>query len=169
MAKHPAVERIFEGLPVIDAKNSISVYVQNRDIKKAKRKDPRHCVLAEACRRQYHSRAVLFLRRVAYVDLPDKNGKRCVHRFRLTPRTQEQIADFDKYGKAAPNGFLLSAPPPSNTLQSQADYAHKMRKLVAMGKHVPKTRKPNKKTVHRAARVEVRDGRGKYGLSQRLM
>ena len=45
------VQRLFNGLPVVDATRKLLIHAIDADIKSAKRKDPSHCILTNACRR----------------------------------------------------------------------------------------------------------------------
>jgi hypothetical protein len=121
-------QRYFEGLPVIDAKEPLRVFVNESDIKKARPQNPKQCVYAQACKRLFGARTVVFLRTTAYVDLPNEKGNRFVNRFTLHRTTGEAIQHFDKTGEAHPGGFLLSPPRPSRTLDGQRDISRKRRK-----------------------------------------
>lgn len=118
-----ALDRFFHDMPVIDARGHLRLFVTQEDIAEARRRDPEHCVFANACRRLFGSSAILFFRTIAYVDLPDENNVRSVERFYMTPRTQKRIAEFDKTGVAPPGGFLLNKPSTSRTLEKSLTFS----------------------------------------------
>lgn len=152
-------ERYFEGLPVIDAKDNLRVFVTAQDIRRAKPNDPEHCVYAEACRRLFGATKIVFLRTKAYVDLPDESGRRFVNRFEIHRYVREQIIRFDQTGEAAPGGFLLSAPSPSQTLNAQRDYGRKFRDRAETG-DVKRRAQMSGVRVVSGTLLGVRDGRG---------
>lgn len=111
-----AVQRLFNGLPVVDAKHELRVHVLKEDIAVSKRKDPTNCVYANACRRQFGSHSVAFFRHVAYLEWIDKRGNSKIKRFALPKRTTDSIMVFDRAGVADPGGYLLAPPTYSGTL-----------------------------------------------------
>lgn len=128
------LERTFGGLPVIDATENLRVFVNKEDIAKSVRSDPKRCVYAQACKRLFGATTILFLRSVAYVDLPDENNVRSINRFTLTANVRKKIEEFDKTGKAHPGGFLLVAPPATMTLEGQRERWHKRKDNTKSGR-----------------------------------
>ena len=162
--RQAVVGRFFRGLPVVDADEPLRIILNNADIKNARKLDPNNCAFAQACRRLFDSHAVLFLRRTAYVELPDSKGKRKVNRFIISPEMASRIAEFDKTGKCDEGGFILNPPNASKKLGLAAAYERKRRAAIASGDLKPKRRnKPNKK--YAKAMLGVRDGRGKLGIN----
>jgi hypothetical protein len=157
------VHRFFRGLPVVDATEPLRVVVNKTDIRTAKRLDPNNCVFAQACRRLFNSHAVLFLRRTAYVELPDSRGRRVVNRFKITPTVFDRIVKFDKTGEADEGGFLLKPPVPSQRIEAHAAYAKRYRRELYEGKRTVKATRPNKR--YQKGMLGVRDGRGKLGIN----
>ena len=163
-------ERYFNGLPVIDAKDSLRIFVNARDIRAATAKDPEHCVYAQACRRLFGSTTIVFLRTKAYIDLPDEKGRRFVNRFEINRAVREQITHFDLTGEAAEGGFLLSAPAPSQTLDAQREYGRTKRDPS----HVPQSEAKRRATIDgsrviSATLVGVRDGRGMVHFRKEIL
>lgn len=153
-------ERYFDGLPVIDATENLRIFVDAADISKAERLNPNNCIFARACKRLYGSRAIVFLRTKAYVDLPDANGVRQINRFVIPRHTQAKIIKFDQTGQGAEGGFLLNAPPPSQTMEKMKEYSRNWKERVAAG-HEPRRRAQVKGVNVRVGTLEgVRDGRG---------
>lgn len=159
------VLKYFRGLPVIEATEPLRIVMNRDDIKKGKRLDPNNCAFAQACRRLFNSHAVLFLRRTAYVELPDAEGIRKVHRFCISSSVANAIAQFDKTGEAPEGGFLLKAPPPSRLMNTHRAYSDKYRAEIASGKRVPLARQRKRPTRYLKTMEGVRDGRGKLGIN----
>lgn len=114
------ISREFEGLPVVDAENDIRLIINSEDIEKSKnnQKDFEHCVFAESCRRLYDSKKVLFMRKVAYMEMPNEDGEHRVERFMISDKAQKVIADFDKGNSPEPGtAFVFKAPSEVETLE----------------------------------------------------
>ena len=113
-----AIKRLWGDAEVIDAKVDLRVMIIPEDVKKATRTDPGCCVFAQACMRSFGATKVLFFRRVAYVELPDKLGTLHVERFHLPGDMRNLIAAFDRGEETIPKaGFLLKAPTESQTFE----------------------------------------------------
>jgi hypothetical protein len=110
--------RMFEGLQIVDAKKELRVFVNKTDTANAIKKDPANCAFSNACRRLYGTRAVVFFRTLAYVELPNGRGGTRIERFYLTDKTRELIAKFDKTGKFSPDGYALLPPSKQKTLDA---------------------------------------------------
>lgn len=158
------IRRHFGELPVVDAAESLRLVVRESDISKARPQNPETCVFARACKRQFGSRKVLFLRRVAYIELADKNGNRVVNRFLLRKEVADQIIKFDKTGEARPGGYLLAKPCSSRTLENMREYAAR-RDLEHWESHGTARPRPGLKKISKDRGIsaelnDVRDGRG---------
>ena len=143
MKRLTKIQRYWGDLPVVDAKDRLRIMPCAEDIEGATRRDPSMCAMAMACRRMFHSKNVLFLRTVAYVEVPSPvPGKRIVERFFLNKHAREQIAEFDKSGKFDPAGYILHAPHKAGKLDSKRKNNIKYRARVLAGKagtrHNPK-------------------------------
>jgi hypothetical protein len=167
------INRIWGDTPVVDAENDLRVIIQPCDVAKATPKDPSCCVFAQACKRAMGSKKVLFLRTVAYVELPNESGDIRVERFFLPPEMKSLIADFDKGKEVLPKaGFMMIAPKPSQKLDKMRAVTAKHRELakkekkeaLIVGKSLkPKPKRNGGKTPKSAASsvdLEVRRGTG---------
>ena len=94
-------------------------------MQKAVRKDPRRCVIAQACRRLFGATTVLIFRSIAYVDLPDENGKHTVNRVTVDPTCRRRLEGWDKTGTPFTGGCLLRAPRKSTRLDVMRHQAKK--------------------------------------------
>lgn len=159
------IKRIWGGTPVQDAVNDLRVIIKPCDVSSAIQKDPGHCVFARACKRSFGAKKVLFLRTVAYVELPGDDGELKVERFLMSDSVQELIKDFDKGNTIIPHGgFLLEAPRGQETLDAMAEcqrtrYQRKKEALLkgeAFGRPSNKERITKPKTLD----FEVRNGTG---------
>lgn len=119
------ITRMWGNSPVFDATKDLRVIVQPCDVTSAVEKDPGHCVFAQACKRSFGAKKILFFRSIAYVELPDENGNLRVERFELSRPMSNLIATFDKGEPVLPQGgFVLKAPRPCHTLEAM----HKQKK-----------------------------------------
>ncbi len=116
------IERLFNGLPVVDAKKDMVIKAIAADVKAAKRRDPFNCVFAKACKRLFGSHTVAFFRNYAYVE---NNNQ--IERFSLPRATRDSVMMFDKAGKAEPGGYLLRPPSPSDTLEARTQRGRERR------------------------------------------
>lgn len=145
-AHHKLIKRLFNGLPVLDAKKEITIRAIAADIKSAKRSDPFNCVFAKACQRIFGSHTVAFFRNFAYVE---KNNN--IERFSLPKATRDSVMMFDKAGIAEPGGYLLKPPTPSATLEAKLE----------QGRHRQNRRNWPGHTKKRSAKdVDFRSGTG---------
>lgn len=160
------VERLWDGIPVQDAEKDLRIIIKPCDVSSAVQKDPGHCVFARACKRSFGTKKVLFLRTVAYVELPDDDGEVKVERFQMSDSVMQLIKDFDKGSKVVPHGgFLLLAPSPSNRLDAmrECDRTRDKRKREALlrGEKFGRVNSP-KERPHSPKEIdfEVRNGTG---------
>jgi hypothetical protein len=118
--------RFFNGIPIVDAKKELRVFINATDIKEAVRKDPAHCAFSNACRRLFGSHSVVFFRTLAYVELPH-NGKIRIERFLLPETEKRKIAAFDRRGIVSKDGYFLRPPTKSTSLDGNlsADKAYR--------------------------------------------
>lgn len=130
-------QRLFEGLPVFDAAYDMRVAVFPDDAEKATRGDPANCALARACKRQFGTTKALFFRRVAYVEIPDADGKPRVERFKISLQANDLLREFDLTGVRRSGGaFVMRAPKKSETLDAMRAQDRKYRKALLMGERV---------------------------------
>jgi len=116
-------ERIYLGMPVRDAKQSMLVQPSKEDIKAGVRGDPEHCAYAECLRRTLRSSVVYIYNTIAYVEVLDERGNHVLERYTIKDGTRENMENFDGGVKVEPAGFKLREPTKSQTL----DYKMKMR------------------------------------------
>ena len=163
-----SITRLWGGTPVRDATTDLRVIIKPCDIKGAVQKDPENCVFAKACRRSFGTKKVLFLRRVAYVELPDENGGSKVERFSMTESVHNLIRDFDSGNPIIPHGgFLLTAPSPSHTLDQkrlkQRANEKRIKEALLRGESlesVKKSRGPKMQHDPKEIDLEIRCGKG---------
>jgi hypothetical protein len=116
------IRRLWGKTEVVDALEPLRVIVEPCDVASAARTDPAHCVFANACRRLFRSSKVLFWRTVAYVELPDENGKKRVERFVMGETMRQVIASFDRGEGVLPEaGFILRPPTSRETLERKRE------------------------------------------------
>src|SRR5262245_38210917 len=113
------IQRLWEGMSVVDAEKELRVIILPEDLADAKRGDPASCVFARAVRRSFSATNVLFFRNVAYLDLPAEDGTRRVERFMMSDGMRALVESFDRGEGVIPEaGFCLRAPTSSQRLGS---------------------------------------------------
>lgn len=153
-----AIDRYWEGMPVVEAKHPLMIYPNKLDRKRSVPGDPQRCQIAIASKRQFSSTAVVILRTRAYIDLENDKGEREVNRFIIPAPTLRKIIEFDKTHIPPPGGLLLIPPSPSQTLEAQRGREQKRLSLIRGGKKI-KRKKHNKRSNVLTAQG-VRDGHG---------
>lgn len=174
------ISRIFNGQPVVDAKNDLRVVILTDDIKNGKPKHFDECVFAQACKRLFASQKVLLMRSIAYISLPDENGNYKVERYAISSAGRNLISDFDK-GKMPQPGtsFVFKAPTKSNTLnfmrETQAKHYKKQRDAKLIGEirseikgeeHKTKPLKQKKIKKPLQSVLDVRNGTGLIAMKK---
>ncbi len=118
-----------DGLPVIDAKDSIKLTVTSRDIEKADRKDPADCVVARACRRELHVKeARVHLSRV-YLRSNDNNWVR----YTVPKPMRTEIIAWDRGGSFESAEFELTRPAKTHSLGAGTTKKYKHKKYAKTG------------------------------------
>lgn len=108
-------KRDIDGLPVKDARRNVRITITPDDVKKARRKKPNTCAIAQTCLRQPDVKEVRIHLSRAYMR---KNGKEW-ERF-LVPRTlRSEIIAFDRGGRFAPGEYVLYRPSKATKLGQQ--------------------------------------------------
>lgn len=122
------LNRVFDGLPIVDAKNDLRVVIMQSDISKGKPKDFDACVFAQACKRVFSSKKVILMRSIAYISLPDENGDFKVERYLISDAGMKVISNFDSGIMPSPGtSFVFKAPSKSNTLDANRNYSLRKR------------------------------------------
>jgi hypothetical protein len=161
-----AIKRVFNDLPVVEAKADIRVAILTRDTRGATKGDPTNCLLARACKRQFGSANALFFRRTAYIEIPDENNVRRVERFMVPEDAYDVLSGFDVDGKIRTGGFVLRAPRPSERLDAQTRYQAERNRALLNGERfidpvrsaAAKKSRSNRKALRLQA--ALRDGHG---------
>ena len=102
------------GLEVVDATKPMLVSVNQKDVARAKVKNPEDCALARACKRQHDGvKAAYFFRTAAYLEYDDK-----LVRYVLPHSAQKEIVAFDRAKVFEPGNYQLTPPSSTNTLKA---------------------------------------------------
>ncbi len=86
------LERYYQGLPVIEARNDLRLFPEKSDWIKGEQGNPTTCGLARCSMRMFKSNAVVFFRSVAYVEV----GKKWAHITTVHPRLAGNGGDLSK-------------------------------------------------------------------------
>lgn len=101
-----------DGLPVIDATESVILRVTARDIRGASIKEPNQCAIARACRRVLHVKeARIHLSRM-YLRTNDHNWVR----YAVPKSARAEMIAFDRGGNIEPAEFKFDRVKPSDRL-----------------------------------------------------
>ena len=154
------LKRLWGECEVIDATANLRVMILPQDVKRARRKDPENCVFAEACKRTFQAKKLLFYRSCAYVELPDEFGKKRVERFVMDTSMRSLVAAFDRGETIIPEaGFLLKAPPSSRRLDRHIDYNDRSRARRLENGELMYPKRPEVRKIV-ALDLQVRNGTG---------
>lgn len=126
-----------DGLPVLDAYETLTIHVTAQDIARADIKHPEGCAVARACMRETHAiEARVHLGRV-YIRTSKDHWNRYI-----TPRSmRDEIIAFDRGGKFEPGEFTLQIPSPTIKLGKHYGGKNKPRSSK-LRKLAPKRRSP---------------------------
>lgn len=162
------LDRTFGDLSIVDAKNDLRIPITRSALKNSKRKDPEHCMFAEACKEILDSSAAIFFKTTAYVDVVGKDGVRRVERFTLSPQMREMIERFDRGQKvvADDSWLVLAAPKTGRQLEYNRKKNIALRKAKRIGTYVPKgpPRLGTESPRGSAKELEVRNGTGQFQM-----
>lgn len=147
-----SLARYCQGLEVVDATEPLGIHPNADDIKGAKKKDPRNCVFARACKRENpDAERVLFRRTTAHVEKKDKDGVLKSFRYVLPKQARKLIVDFDAGRKVPETGVTLLPPTPSQTLEgklaSTRAWITKRRKKRSSGVRKPEVKSSSKSVI----------------------
>lgn len=163
------IHRSFGDLPLREASADLRVPVTQEDFEGADRKDPEHCVLAQACIREFDSSAVVFLKSVAYLDILGDDGERVVERFMVSPQARAVIEGFDRGESIPADGrwVTLKKPNPSETLDAKYRNRKKSERRRREALRKGSIDLPSfTRTYSKPLDFEVRNGRGRIQMIQ---
>lgn len=102
--------RMIDGLPIIDATESLDLCVNKEDISRSRSKNPAECAAAKAISRQLHTEVRVHVSRT-YV----KKGKHW-ERYNTPQSVAREIISFDRGASFTPGDYTLSPVSESNRL-----------------------------------------------------
>lgn len=112
-------KRMFEGLPVIDAKSDIVLNVTKKDVLNSKKKDPGSCAAAQAGKREFRRDVKVFLSRM-YV-----RSKKGWVRYITPTNAAREIVSFDRGSEFIPGEYIFKAAGPGQKLGYRKVTNHK--------------------------------------------
>jgi hypothetical protein len=125
------LQRLWGDCIVRDAKVAFKLFVRQEDIDSATRKQPGGCVFARCFNRTCGTGKILFLKTIAYLEMPDENGHTVVERYMMPSSMRKMIEDFDRNGGSnlkAGTGFTLLPPTKANRLDKSRQAKRKWRR-----------------------------------------
>ena len=102
----------YEGLPLVDANEDVSLVITRNDSNQSKKKDPGNCAAALAGRREFKTEVRVYMSRM-YVK--DKSKKRWV-RYLVPSSVSREITSFDRGAGFEPGEYVFKAPSPAQRL-----------------------------------------------------
>lgn len=102
-----SIVRMWDDAKVIEATQPLRVFLLKEDVEGAERGNPTNCAFARAIKRSCGSVRAVFLKRTAYIELLQKDGKKRVERYFMPPDMRSMIELFDKTGECPVAGFVL--------------------------------------------------------------
>jgi hypothetical protein len=127
--------RVFRGIPIREARASIHVQPNARDISGATQESPDNCAYARALKRTYDCQNVYVFKTVAYVETLDEAGAPIIERYLVKTYARDYLLRFDHGEKVGPGGFVFHRPNRSNTLSYKQKEGLKRRRA---GKQSPR-------------------------------
>lgn len=107
---------MFRGIPIREARASIHVQPNDKDIKGATQESPDNCAYARCLRRTMEAPNVYVFKTIAYIQTLDERGIPIIERYMVRSYARDYIMRFDHGEKVAPGGFVFHRPNRSNTL-----------------------------------------------------
>lgn len=101
-----------DGLPVIDARRALKLHITPEHVKRASRKRPDNCAIAQTCLATPGVKEVRIHLSRAYLRSNSKNWQR----FLVSPVLRSEIIAFDRGGKFAPGDYVLHKVTPTKRL-----------------------------------------------------
>lgn len=107
--------RLFEGLPVVDAVEDVSIVITPTDVKNSKVKNPGECAAALAGRRELHREVRVFVSRMYVKDKTSSGQERWI-RFVTPENISREIVSFDRGASFEPGEYSFKAPSKASQL-----------------------------------------------------
>jgi hypothetical protein len=153
--------RMYRGIPVREARASIHVQPNQRDIDTATRESPTNCAYAVCLRRVLNSPSVFVFKTKAYIQTLDEMGVPIMERYIVKKYAREYLMRFDHGEKVPPGGFVFHRPPRSATLS----YKQKQQRArTKAGKVSPRRASAPKVKARQYLVRTTRDGKGMIHL-----
>jgi hypothetical protein len=149
---------MFKGFPIWEARASLHVQPNDKDISGATKEDPENCAYARCLRRTLSAANVFVFKTTAYVQTLNEKGENVMERFKVKTYAREYLLRFDGGEKIAPGGFVFHAPSRCQTLA----YKHRQQlKRIRAGKISPRVTQGQKPKVKN---YSLRKGTGRVHL-----
>lgn len=104
--------REIDGLPVVDAKSPITLHITADHVKRASRKRPNSCAIAQTCLARPGVKEVRIHLSRAYIRSGLANWKR----FFVSKTLRSEIIAFDRGGRFSPGDYILHVATKSHKL-----------------------------------------------------
>jgi hypothetical protein len=148
---------MFRGIPVREARASIHVQPNAKDIAGATQESPENCAYARCLKRTMECANVFVFKTICYIQTLDESGKPIMERFLVKSYARRYIVRFDHGEAVEPGGFVFHRPYRSITL----NYKTKWRNTWKQGKSPRLTKTGPRKPK---SEFELRSGKGRVHL-----
>lgn len=105
-------KRGIDNLPIVDARQPITLTITKDDINRSDRKKPSNCAIAVACRRGLGAIEVRIHLSRAYI----RSNKGNFQRYEVPKGLRTEMVAFDRGGDFTPGSWVLTPPRPSRLL-----------------------------------------------------
>ena len=134
--------RVFRGIPIREARASIHVQPNAKDISGATQESPDNCAYARALKRTYDCQNVYVFKTVAYIETLDEQGAPVIERYLVKTYARDYLVRFDGGEKVAPGGFVFHRPNRSMTLAYKLKEGLRRRKAGKISPRLSAGQKP---------------------------
>jgi hypothetical protein len=145
---------MFKGIPVREARASIHVQPNQKDIDGATQESPVNCAYARCIRRVLDAPNVFVFKTIAYIQTLDERGQPLMERYTVKKYASEYLMRFDHGEKVPPGGFVFHRPARAATLAYKQKEGARAR---AAGRYSPRVSEGSKP---KERRFNLRNGKG---------
>lgn len=137
--------RQYRGIPIREARASIHVQPNAKDIAGATQESPDNCAYARCLKRTYEAANVYVFKTVAYIQTLDEEGKPVIERYLVKTYARDYLMRFDHGEKVPPGGFVFHRPNRSATLSYKQKEGLRRRKAGKISPRLTAGEKPKVK------------------------
>lgn len=149
---------MFRGIPIQEAKASIHVQPNDKDISGATKESPDNCAYARCLKRNLNCGNVFVFKTIAYIESLNERGQTVMLRYIVKTYARDYLMRFDHGERVQPGGFVFHRPSRCRTLNYKQKEGAKRYKS---GKRSPRLTKPG---PQKPKSYSLRNGKGQVHL-----